>query len=393
MGEKDLIKKFNRLLSCFNKYRHLKITAVADIGNIPTADRETLREFSPNDGKAAPAFWHFTSGSTAEAYPLMFSKEGQEALFQRAARAIGVAGIKKGDRVLNLADQCLTDSGWLMSHGIMLLGASVLNCGPITRKTRKTVIDFIERVRPSGLIGMHNSIYSLLSMLDPRRNSFNVVMSGGGVLTKGFRRTVETHVGKSLHNMYGCNEVGIMAMQDDVRDERWLRLIDDDLYFEVINDDGQSRRLGKGRLVVTDLLNCSLPVIRYVIGDYVNVVLKKGTRYIEILGRADRYVNFQSEVVSINLLINAVSGELGHQRFNIIVENSPATLQDSLKIMIDKADALKERAIAAAFEKTTGLKPVVRVTDRPLLKTLGNNKYRNFFDKRAAQLKKKNLLY
>ena len=69
-----------------------------------------------------------------------------------------------------------------------------------------------------------------------------------------------------MTNRYGCEEVSLIACECE--EHRGLHLNADGVYAEVVPDDAQ-RRAGAGRLLVTDLTNRAMPLIRYQVGDVV----------------------------------------------------------------------------------------------------------------------------
>ena len=393
MTDRIIIDRFKLLLSKFHYSSDIAVKTISDIKNIPFTTKETLKDFPLDGSRVFPTHWYFASGTTKDVFPLCTSRAAETGIFRRAEKAFRLAGIKKNDSIINVAGYGFTNGALIFHHGIQRIGASVLSCGPITNKTRKPVLDFIEKFRPSGIIGMHHCVYELLSARNKKSDFIRTVISGGSILTDKIRESIGGFIGEHLYNMYGCNEIGIIAIQDNPREKRWLRLIEDDCYFEILKDNKETCDHGKGMLVITYFLNYSLPIIRFILGDYVEIIKKDGVRYVEILGRADRRFNFNNEVVSVNMLITTVTDILGHNQFNIFIENDPVSLRDILTIKLYKKDSLKANPIEILFTRNLNIRPKIKISAGALLKTPGNNKYANFIDKRALRLKHKNLLY
>jgi phenylacetate-CoA ligase len=81
------------------------------------------------------------------------------------------------------------------------------------------------------------------------------------MLYKTERYKIESVFGKILYNRYGCEELSIIASECSEHDG--LHINAEGLYVEVLDGDNQV----PGKLVITDLWNKGMPLIRYEIGD------------------------------------------------------------------------------------------------------------------------------
>jgi phenylacetate-CoA ligase len=80
------------------------------------------------------------------------------------------------------------------------------------------------------------------------------------------RRLFEGVFGGKVFEKYGTRESGVIACE--CREHRGLHLFTDGAYVEVIDENGHAAEPGSmGRLVITDLFNYGMPMIRYEIGD------------------------------------------------------------------------------------------------------------------------------
>jgi phenylacetate-CoA ligase len=83
------------------------------------------------------------------------------------------------------------------------------------------------------------------------------------MLLPGKRELIEGTFGGKVFNRYGCREVSVIASECEFHEG--LHVSADTLLVEV--EPGPNLPPGMGRVLVTDLLNRSMPLIRYEIGD------------------------------------------------------------------------------------------------------------------------------
>ncbi len=108
------------------------------------------------------------------------------------------------------------------------------------------------------------------------------------------RSVIEEAFGQPVTNRYGCEEVSLIACECE--EHNGLHLNADGVYCEVIPDDRLNAGPNAGRLLVTDLTNRAMPLIRYQVGDVVvpsdrTCACGRGLPLIEqVVGREADYV-------------------------------------------------------------------------------------------------------
>ena len=118
----------------------------------------------------------------------------------------------------------------------------------------------------------------------------NAVESAAETLTEEMRKDIQEAFGAPVFNFYGAREISCIACEDELHDG--LLVADDVRLVEVIRDGKPAAPGEEGKLVITDLVNYAMPLIRYEIGD-VGVVpptdapqhTRAFTRIQRILGR------------------------------------------------------------------------------------------------------------
>lgn len=94
-------------------------------------------------------------------------------------------------------------------------------------------------------------------------------VSTSEVLGPGQRHAIAKALGCLVRNEYGCGEVGPIAYECE---QGQLHVAADSVYVEVLSDDGSPAKEGcSGRVLVTDLNNRAMPLLRYATGDYAEV--------------------------------------------------------------------------------------------------------------------------
>jgi phenylacetate-CoA ligase len=100
--------------------------------------------------------------------------------------------------------------------------------------------------------------------------NLTIIRTISETLTPHVRAEAEKTFGVKVFDNYSSQECGIIALECPV--SRMYHVMADSLIVEVLDDNGRACREGDiGRIVVTDLHNFAMPLIRYVIGDYAEV--------------------------------------------------------------------------------------------------------------------------
>ena len=101
---------------------------------------------------------------------------------------------------------------------------------------------------------------------DGRRLGLKVIISTSEVLGGAQRSLLEETFGCPVQDEYGCGEVGPVAYSCE---HNSLHVMSANVVLEVLRPDGSAAGRGEpGELVVTDLHNRAMPLIRYRVGDF-----------------------------------------------------------------------------------------------------------------------------
>lgn len=173
------------------------------------------------------------------------------------------------------------------------------------------------RVGPTMLFGHAHSLFVLANMardlgitnIRPR-----AIIPTSMMLPAHERAVIEQVFGTRATDIYGCEEVGLIAGECEHHDGLHMNV--DQLIVEVLRPDGSDAAPGEtGAVIVTDLLNLAMPFVRYRMEDMAEVALQPCScgRAIptlrRIIGRTADFLRRQdgSLVAGISLIENTLT--------------------------------------------------------------------------------------
>ncbi|MSR52083.1 MAG: phenylacetate--CoA ligase family protein [Gemmataceae bacterium] len=209
-----------------------------------------------------------TSGSTG--VPLTIFVDPDALAWKRACtiRSDQWSGWRLGQRVARLWGHGVADRGnWKARlRRLFFDRESYLNTLDIDRGRLKRFADHLKLSQPGLLFGHAHSLYLFAAYVRsacPGSIRPKGIVSSAMILHDWQRTVIEEAFGGPVTNRYGCEEVSLIA--SECEEHRGLHLNADGVFCEVVPD----RRTNAGRLLVTDLRNRAMPLIRYEVGDVV----------------------------------------------------------------------------------------------------------------------------
>ncbi len=211
----------------------------------------------------------------------------------------------------------------------------------LKREQRQHIVKAIARWNPELIIGYPSSLSAFLEDLrELPQGTFSrlkAIWSASETLLPGHREDLENAFGARVFNNYGCREFGPLAMECQAHEG--LHLNEGACFFEFlpVGDD-------LFELVITDLKNDIMPLIRYRIGDLVRGMpgtcsCGRTTRVIRGLeGRSfDLIKGSNGEVVTGTFWTLLLRSRPGVRRFQVIQEEL-----DRFVIRLETGDAFQE---------------------------------------------------
>lgn len=137
----------------------------------------------------------------------------------------------------------------------------------------KMYIDQIEKIKPKVIIAYVQSIHEIAKFLNKKkkklRHSFSLITSAGD-LSKKLRDYLTDVLNCKIYNRYGSRELGLIAMSCEKCEKLHINMLQK--YLEILNSNLLAcKEHERGEVIITDLLNFSMPLIRYRIGDTASI--------------------------------------------------------------------------------------------------------------------------
>jgi phenylacetate-CoA ligase len=127
----------------------------------------------------------------------------------------------------------------------------------------------INRFDPNTLRGYANSLYEFALYVRSHQltiwPSLKVISSTSEKLSDEMKSVIEQVFKVPVTNQYGCGEVNGIAFE--CPEGRSLHIAEEHAIIEVVDDDGNPLTDTPGRILITDLDNEIMPIIRYEVGD------------------------------------------------------------------------------------------------------------------------------
>ncbi|MBX9581391.1 MAG: phenylacetate--CoA ligase family protein [Gemmataceae bacterium] len=249
------------------------VRSLADLEAFPVVTKADLRrherDLISSAYDAAKLRLKRTSGSTGVPLNIRIDEPAVQWKTACTIRSDQWSGWRLGQRVAkvwgNPEYRQFGLKGWL--RNLLLDRAVYLDTLDLTADRIAEFAKAIRRHRPGLIFGHAHSLYLLACSLkkagvdDIRPNG---IVSTAMILHDWQRAVIEQVFGVPVTNRYGCEEVSLIASECEAH--HGLHLNADSVHAEVPKD---------GRLLVTDLTNRAMPLIRYQVGD---VVVPSGGR-------------------------------------------------------------------------------------------------------------------
>jgi phenylacetate-CoA ligase len=181
------------------------------------------------------------------------------------------AGFDIGERSAALwgAARDIPQNTWKKRLRNLLIDRQIaLDTGNITESKLQSFDAELKRFRPKVIVAYANSIALLARYLKSRQiPSYRPqsIITSAEVLEPSTRTLVEETFGCRVFNRYGCREVSVLASECSEHDG--MHVMAEGLYLEVVCGNRPAKPGELGAVIVTDLLNLAMPLVRYRIGD------------------------------------------------------------------------------------------------------------------------------
>lgn len=213
-----------------------------------------------------------TGGSTGRPISFYLSRDRRSARAAATIRHNRWAGWDIGDKVAYVWGAVQDAPSLTLQKSVrsaLMDRRLFLDAAHITEEKLKTFNQKLKEFRPKVILAYARSLVALARYIRDRGLEAyqpKAIITSAEVLESGDRKLLENVFGCKVFNRYGSREVSVLASECDRHDG--LHIMGEGLLIEVVRPDGSPASAGeKGSILVTDLLNFAMPMIRYRIGD------------------------------------------------------------------------------------------------------------------------------
>lgn len=216
-----------------------------------------------------------SGGSSGRRGVFVYGKRDWAEGLAGAARIMGNSYVGLGARLPRLRSASIFAENLIHSSARVTRSFDVGTYRTLRLDVRTPIGESVEKLnafQPEGL-GSYASVAALLAeqqLAGNLRIHPRVVWTTGEVLTAEMETRIVAAWGISPFNLYGASEAGFIAADCDRR--AGLHVFEDQVHIEVVDDEHRPVPPGRpGRLLMTNLINRTQPLIRYELNDLVTV--------------------------------------------------------------------------------------------------------------------------
>ena len=243
-----------------------------DYARLPVVTKAHIR--AHRDAMIAPQhrdalYFKVTGGSTGEPMRFGYTRESYERRVAVMFRGYGWAGAHQGQRTVYLwGAPVAAPAGFALFKDRVyhaLFNRRMLNAFDMTPKRMAEYADAIDRFRPETIVSYVGPLVAMAEWLEREGRRIHRpqrLLGAAEALHPHQRVLLERAFGAPAYDTYGCREFMLIAAECEAHDGLHINI--DHLHLEFA--DGPSAT-GPSDLIVTDLYNYGMPMMRYLNGD------------------------------------------------------------------------------------------------------------------------------
>lgn len=252
-------------------------------------------------------------------------------------------------------------------------------------------VAILQAARPKQLIALPEYLRALSAHLLSRNApplKIAVVRPMGANMPASWKPAVEQALGGVVRENYGSRELGPMAF--DCKYCVGLHVLMDQFLIEVVDRNGHEVADGElGQLLITDLQNQSMPILRYEIGDLARVVRHRckcgrTTMRLTMEGRIEDAFVRNGAFISSEAVCNYLFTNFGIDQFELIESNNG---QLQLRYVRPAKLTISDSELGAQLNSAMGFGGSIRVRATDLIRPESSGKYRYCKSASYAQIR------
>lgn len=252
-----------------------RLQSFDDFQQWPLITRDTIRRhrLAMRTTLPIPRMTKATGGSSGEPLQFDLSADSNDRRTAMMYRGYGWAGGAPGSKQLYVWGGALgsvpTWKKWKAALHHRFDRHAVISCFEFTPEKMQRHIAKWNHYRPEVIVAYTNPLYEFARYLQREELSVTppkAIIVGAEKLHDFQREVMQQVFHAPVFETYGSRE--FMLIGAECPEHRGLHLSQENLYVEILDDDGRPTPEGQeGNVVITDLFNDSMPFIRYVNGD------------------------------------------------------------------------------------------------------------------------------
>jgi len=253
---------------------YLDVKSMSDFHKLPITTKSDIREHYQDfvSNIHTDNVKKSTGGSTGQPFSFeldLASNTRREAIMWRGygwlGAGLGVKTLYLWGADLGNPSQAKTFKDALY-HGFY--HRKMLNSFAINKSNMMNYIDDINHYNADAIVSYVNPLYELSRYILANNCQVKApksILTGAEQLHEFQREVIEKAFNAPVYNTFGCREFMLIAAE--CKQEKKLHINSDHLVVEVVDEQNQQLMGQSGDLVITDLYNYGMPLIRYANGD------------------------------------------------------------------------------------------------------------------------------
>lgn len=319
-----------------NKINVKKSTIFDDLRKFPILTKDLIRrnfETLHPDLRYTPYFLNTSGGTTGE--PVEFIQDMRYRIYSDASTLFvnKIADHNIGDKLVWLwgSERDILEATksyirlyinrWIRNHYF-------LNAFRMSDSIMENYVKQINKIKPKTMLGYVQSVSEIskfISRTNMEIHRFNSIITSAGVLTNRIKRDIEETFKCKVFNRYGSREVGIIASSCEKSNKLHINMIQQ--YLEIEDSQYINQLNQKGNIIITNLINYAMPLIRFRIGDRASINYKKCPcgrnllRLDNVFGRfVDVFKNERDELIDGEFFTHLFYFRKNIKKFQVIQE-------------------------------------------------------------------------
>lgn len=339
---------FYRKLMDAAKFSPWAVSGIEDLQRLPVLDRDTYRYHTTRMIRQHPErfqgwFRDATSGSTGQPLPVIRSWPERAYMLAKFLRVLFLNGYRPDDVMLWFASpvHLRPQDTRLQSLGIMKR-----HVAPFSEPTHR-MVERILALRPNVLYANKSHLVQMALYIRQhgiRIQPLKLCISVGEILDSSSCALIESAFGvHGLLDAYGSLELSNIAWRRVAGGGPFEIHHDTDI-LEVVDESG--RKATRGTVLITDLHIRALPLIRYRVGDMMEVSYHNGLPVIQkVIGRTDDLIRLKDGRTCAGPMIEVIMEEFPQVLQYRIIQES----YDFIRVIINTESGCDPSALEAAI--------------------------------------------